>query len=117
MSLLKDAYEPVVIMNKVRTSDGEGGFNTTWTEGAEFKAAITFDSSLQAAVADKQGVSSLYTITTDKAIMLEYHDVLKRKRDNKVFRITTDGDDVFTPPAASFQIRQVRAEEWVIANA
>lgn len=114
MSLLYDAFEPVVIMDKVRTPDGEGGFITTWTEGAAFKAAITYDTSLEAQTAQKAGVTSVYTITTDKTVTLEYHDVLKRQRDNKVFRITSDGDDKFTPESASFQVRQVRAEEWTL---
>lgn len=115
MSLLYDAFEDVILMEKTRQSDGEGGFITVWTEGVTFQAAIVFDSSLQAAVAEKAGASSLYTITTDKTVVLEYHDVLKRKKDGKILRITTDGDDVYTPERASFQIRQVRAEEWVIS--
>lgn len=112
MSLLSQAMEDVVLLEKKRVPDGEGGFVTEWAEGVQFKAAITFDSSLQAKVAEKQGVTSLYTITTAKNAMLQYHDVLKRLRDGKVFRVTSDGDDVITPPSASFQFAQVTAEEW-----
>ena len=114
MSLLYDAFEPVTMLNKTKRSDGQGGFITEWSDGAKFEAAITFDSSLQAATAEKQGVSSVYTVTTNKSVVLEYHDVFRRERDGKIFRVTTDGDDVFTPDRASFQVRQVRAEEWVI---
>lgn len=115
MSLLSQAMEDVVLLEKVRVSDGEGGFTTTWTESAEFKAAITFDSSMQARTAEKQGVTSLYTITTPKNANLQYHDVLRRVRDGKVFRVTSDGDDKITPPSASFQFGQVTAEEWELA--
>lgn len=115
MSLLTQAMEDVVLLEKVRVSDGEGGFTTTWTESAEFKAAITFDSSMQARTAEKQGVTSLYTITTPKNANLQYHDVLRRVRDGKVFRVTSDGDDVITPDSTSFQFGQVTAEEWVLA--
>lgn len=115
MSLLTQAMEDVVLLEKVRVSDGEGGFTTTWTESAEFKAAITFDSSMQARTAEKQGVTSLYTITTPKNANLQYHDVLRRVRDGKVFRVTSDGDDVITPASASFQFGQVSAEEWILA--
>lgn len=114
MSLLSSAMEDVVLLEKKRVTDGEGGFTTEWTEGVQFKAAVTFDSSLQAKVAEKQGVTSLYTITTPKNAMLQYHDVLRRLRDGKVLRVTSDGDDVITPPSASFQFAQVTAEEWVI---
>lgn len=115
MSLIDESMETVCLMEKTRTPDGEGGFLTTWEEGTEFQASITFDSSMQARVADVQGVSSLYTVTTGKNAHLEYHDVIKRMSDGKVFRITSDGDDKQTPTRAIFgQYLQVTAEEWVI---
>lgn len=115
MSLIDESMDSCAVMNKVRSPDGEGGFNTQWVEGAGFKASITFDSSMQARVADKQGVTSLYTVTTAKNAHLEYHDVIKRLSDGKVFRITSDGDDRQTPVRATFgQYLQVTAEEWVI---
>lgn len=114
MSLLSQAYEDVVMLEKTRTSDGEGGFITEWTEGVQFQAAITFDNSIQGRIAEKQGVTSRYTITTNKSAKLEFHDVIRRLRDGKIFRITSDGDDVQTPKSASFQFLQVTAEEWNI---
>lgn len=113
MSLLSQAMEDVVLLEKKRVPDGEGGFLTEWTEGAQFKAAITFDSSMEARTAEKQGVTSLYTVTVPINAKLEYHDVIKRKRDGKIFRITSDGDDKVTPGSASFQFAQVTAEEWI----
>lgn len=113
MSLLEQAMYDVVFLEKVRQSDGEGGFITAWNEGEPFKAAITFDTSIQARSAEKQGVTSLYTVTVRKSVMLEYHDVFKRKSDGKIFRVTSDGDDKFTPASASLDMRQVTAEEWI----
>lgn len=114
MSLLESAMTDVVLLDKTTEPDGEGGFISSWKEGAPFKAAITFDSSLQARIAEKQGVTSLYTVTVKKNVMLEYHDVFKRLSDGKVFRVTSDGDDKYTPESASLDMRQVTAEEWVI---
>ena len=113
MSLLSQAMEDVVMLEKKRVPDGEGGFITDWAEGAQFKAAITFNTSMEARTAEKQGVTSRYTITAPINAKLEYHDVLKRLRDGKIFRVTSDGDDVQTPTSASFQFLQVEAEEWV----
>lgn len=114
MSLIEESMEKVCFMEKTRVPDGEGGFIVTWSEGAWFMASITFDSSMQARTAEKQGVKSLYTITTAKNANLEYHDVLKRMSDGKVFRITSDGDDKHTPIRSGFgQYLQVTAEEWV----
>ena len=114
MSLLSQSYEDVVLMDKRREPDGEGGFITDWVESVVFQAAITFDTSMESRIAEKQGVSSRYTVTTPKSAKLEYHDVIKRKNDGKIFRITSDGDDKVTPGSASFQFAQVTAEEWVL---
>lgn len=115
MSLLDRAYQEMVMLEKDRTPDGQGGFITKWREGATFLAAITFDSSMQARIAEKQGVTSLYTVTTKRAAVLEYHDVFKRMSDGKVFRVTSDGDDKATPDSADLNMRQVTAEEWTPA--
>lgn len=116
MSLLNEAMEDFIFMNKVKSEDGYGGYINTWQEGVTFKAAATFDTSIEARTAEKQGVTSLYTITTEKALTLEYHDVIKRSRDQKVFRITSDGDDKFTPKSATLDMRQVTAEEWSLTD-
>lgn len=116
MSLLNDFMEDCVMLNKSTVSDGYGGYTTTYTEGAEFNAAITFDTSMQARIADKQGVTSFYTVTTSKALTLEYHDIFKRLSDNKVFRVTSDGDDKFTPNSSSLDMRQVTAEEYQLTS-
>lgn len=115
MSLIDDCKTPCRRMEKVRTPDGEGGSTTVWSEGAEFSAAVTFDQSLQARVAEKEGVTSLYAVTTGRNANLEYHDVFKRLSDNKIFRVTSDGDDNLTPGTASFSFSQVTAEEWSLA--
>lgn len=114
MSLLEEAMDNCKFLDKVRVSDGYGGVKTTWTDGAEFEVAITFDTSMQSRIAGAQGVSSRYTVTTKKNLTLEYHDVFKRERDGKIFRVTSDGDDKYTPASASLNMRQVTAEEWEI---
>lgn len=114
MSLLEQAMETCVLMDKTTQADGYGGYISTYVEGAEFQAAIVFDTSMQARVADKQGVTSLYTVTTSRALVLSFHDIFKRKRDNKIFRVTSDGDDKFTPQSATLDMRQVTCEEFTI---
>lgn len=116
MSLLTEAYEPFNFIEKSRKPDGEGGFTTTWTEGAEFYAHARLDNSIQAKIAEKQGVTSLYTITTNKSLTLENNDVIRRKDDGATFRITSNGTDNKTPDSAGLDMRQVSAELWVIPN-
>lgn len=112
MSLVENAMEKSYIMDKTTASDGRGGTITTYKEGAEIKVAYSFDTSTQARIADQAGTSDRYTLTTKKSVNLQYHDVVKRDRDKKIFRITSDGDDNYTPSTASIDMRQVEAEEW-----
>ena len=116
MSLLDEAMESCVMLDKTTESDGYGGFITHWVDGAEFKSAIVFDSSMTARVASVQGVTDLYTVTTRKAVVLNYHDVFRRVRDGKIFRVTSDGDDKATPASANLDMRVVNAEEWEVSN-
>ena len=114
MSLLSDAMEECIMFDKITADDGYGGVKQTYVSGATFYAAVVFDTSMQARVADKQGVTSLYTVTTPRSLVLEYHNVFKRKSDGKVFRVTSDGDDKYTPKSAGLDMRQVTAEEFQI---
>ena len=116
MSLLSASYESFVMLDKTTVPDGYGGFTPSWAEGAEFQAAATFDSSVQARIGAVQGVTSLYTITTSRAVNLQYHDVCRRVSDGKVFRITSDGDDTKTPAPAGLDMRQVTAEEYKLSD-
>lgn len=116
MSLLSEAMEKCTMLDRTTTSDGRGGFTTKWVKGADFDAACVFDSSMQARVAEAAGVKSLYTITTAKNVNLQYHDVFIRASDNKIFRVTSDGDDKKTPASATLNMRQVTAEEFEPAD-
>lgn len=115
MSLIDAFKGPCVVMNKAKVPDGEGGFTTAWQEGAEFDAAIVKDTSLEARIAEKDGLTNTYTVTTSVNAALGFHDVFKRKSDGQVFRVTSNGDDERTPATASFQFEQVSAEEWSLS--
>lgn len=112
MSLLSEAMESCTLMDKTTQADGYGGYIVSYVPGAEFDAAIVLDNSLQARTALQAGVTAVYTITTSKALNLQYHDVFRRESDGKIFRVTSDGDDKRTPASASLNMRQVSAEEW-----
>lgn len=116
MSLLSEAMENCIMMDKHTSSDGYGGYVTTYTPGAEFTAAIVRDTSLHARVAEKQGVKDIYTITTKKVLKLAFGDVFMRLSDGKYFKVTTNSDDRKTPESATLDMRQVNAEEYSLAG-
>lgn len=110
MSLLSESMESFVLMNKTRVDDGLGGFKTVWTPGPSFSAAATLDTSMEARRAEQEGVTSVYTITTGKAVILGYGDVVLRGSDNRFFRVTSNGKDKHTPASAALDMRIVSAE-------
>lgn len=114
--LMDDFKAACVRMVEGKTSDGEGGHKVTWDEGARFDAAIVHTNTTEAKAAEKQGVSSQYKVYMAKGDLLKYHDVFKRISDGKVFRVTSDGDDVQTPQRATFQFSQVTAEEYTLPD-
>ena len=117
MSLLSQMAEDCRIMNHVRTDDAYGSYTETWTEGALFKATIIKNTTTEAQVAEKQGVSEMFTVVTGKDFLLDYHDVFKRVSDGQIFRVTSNGKDSEAPEASTVKIAKVTAEKWVIPNA
>lgn len=116
MSLISSAMTACVMIDRTTAPDGSGGYIPTWVEGASFDAAITYDTSIQARVGEVQGVKSLYTVTTRKEMNLQSRDIFKRLKDDKIFRVTSDGDDNETPSLARLNMRQVTAEEFVLTG-
>ncbi len=116
MSLLEEYMEDCTMIDKIHVEDGYGGFINKWVPGAKFKAAIVKETSDNAKIAEAEGTKGIYTVTTTKNVNLQFHEVFQRDSDKKIFRCTTDGDDVKTPDSATLDMRQVNAEEWVLTN-
>lgn len=116
MSLLESAMETFTIMNATTVSDGLGGAKVTYTEGIDILGAMPFDNSTQVKIAQAMGAMSTYTLTVRKNVELNFHTVLKRKRDGLYFRLTSGTDDHQTPPTAGLNMRQYTAESFDIGG-
>ena len=114
MSLLSEAMENCTMIDRLTVADGYGGSTYKWQDGAPFKAAVVFNSSLQAQTGGVADITSFYTVTTEKNVTLGFHDVFRRESDGKVFRVTSDGADKKTPNSATLNMRQVNAEEYTL---
>lgn len=112
MSLLDNAMEDYVLMEKTRVPDGYGGTNSTWVDGITISMAMQYNGSNQALIAQALGSTSVYVFTVRKNVQLDYHDVVRRVSDGKIFRITSNSDDNKTPPTAGLNMRNYTAEEW-----
>lgn len=116
MNLLDQATEPFTFIDKITTSDGVGGYTTAWKDGATIQAASRLDNDPIERIAQAQTTQGAYTIITKKNVTLNFHDVLRRERDKKIFRVTSNGNDNRTPDSAGLNMRAVSAEEWVLPN-
>lgn len=115
MSLLDLYYEDFVLLIHTYVDDGVGGYKSTYSDGITIGAAIREDQSMQSLVAQKQGVTSVYTLITPKSLNLQFHDVLRRVKDGQIFRVTSNGDDKTAPDSSAlvaFDGRAVTAEAW-----
>lgn len=115
-NLYKEFMEPCRMLDRKSVPDGLGGFNYEWTDGAEFDAAVVKDNTLAARVAEKQGVTEVFTVTVPMNVKMEFHDVFKRLSDGCTFRVTSNTKDSHTPKVASFQFGQFTAERWELPN-
>ena len=112
--LYEKFFEPCVLLEKKRIPGTEGGWTTTYEEGTEFSAAIVQNSSTLAEIAEAQGTQSVYHIYTAPENALDFHDVIKRKKDGVTFRVTGEAKD--TPAVASFEFSKVNAEKWEVST-
>ena len=112
MSLLENAYEDFTVIDKTVVADGYGGTTTVWKDGVTIKGALTFDTSTEMRIAQAMGATSAYTLTVKKNVVLDYHTVIRRESDKKIFRLTSNSDDKKTPESAALNMRQYSAEEW-----
>lgn len=110
--LFEQFMKPCQMIDRKTQSDGLGGFTTEWVDGALFDAAVVKDRELAARVAEKDGVTAVYTVTTMTGAQLKFHDVFRSLSDGLIFRVTTDSKDGETPEMASFAFEQVNAERW-----
>lgn len=113
---LQDFFEDLVMVDRKTASDGLGGFGEIFTDGAVFQGAITTNQSMETRIAQAQGVTSVYTIITPKNVSIRFNDIVKRKKDNTYYRITSNPLDMETPLVANISYYQMTAENFILPN-
>lgn len=116
MAIYEDSFEKCRFLNKSYVSDGEGGYETTWTEGAEFNAAFPMPDTEERKIAAMLGQAVSYNVFVGREVTVDYHDVFRRVADGQVFRVTADGHDNQTPRSAGLNLRMFTAEKWELPS-
>lgn len=116
MTLFEEAFEECTMLDKTSVSDGMGGMSKVWFDGTKFRASIYKNNTLEAKIAEKQGVTEVYTVFVEEGTRLDYHDVFRRSSNGLTYRVTSNLEDSETPARASFYAGQVTAERWDLPN-
>lgn len=110
MMALEDWFEDFFFMDYLSTPDGLGGFTHELVKGAPFRAGINAVKGVEALIAGRVGLKTIFTVTTHKNVELEQNDIILRVKDNRKYRITGNAADNTTPEKAQVQQRYVTAE-------
>lgn len=111
---LRDMYEKLVVVEKRTIPDGLGGYEVAYVEGAEFMGSITLDSSIEAKVAEQNGMKSVFTLVVDSSLPIERNDTLKRKSTNEYFRLTSNPNDTLVKTQMDGELKSASIERFEI---
>lgn len=102
-----------VVLNRNLTSDGLGGQEYTIVEGLTFEGVLILNTSIEGQIAQKQGVTGIYTFAYPKNLNIPPKTILRRVKDGKIFR-TTDIDGVPTPDMSTLDMKTTRLEDYTL---
>lgn len=108
MSLLDDFARDCVILEKRRTPDGEGGYYVEWTDGVSFKNYQALDTSMEARIAEQQGVTSVYSALVEKSVPIEYNDYFRDMATDDTYRVTSNPEEKQAPKSANPMIAALK---------
>ncbi|MCQ2106548.1 MAG: head-tail adaptor protein [Fibrobacter sp.] len=111
MSLLDEFCTDFCVMEKERTPDGEGGFATSWFDGATFQGALMHDTTILAQQAEQENTASTFSLYVPRDLALLPYDYIKRKSDGQVFRITSAASDDYTPASSTLNKAKVQMQK------
>lgn len=109
MSLLDDFARTCTLLEKTRTSDGEGGYYTTWTDGTTFENYQALNTSNEAIAAEQQGANRTYYALVNQAVPIEYYDYFRDETTGDTYRVTTHPEDKVSPGSATFNLKYFEA--------
>ena len=114
-SFASETGEEFVVMNINLTDDGYGGQAYRVVEGLHFNAVLILGNSIQAEIAQKQGVTGIYTLAYPKRLNIPARTVIRRVKDGKYLRtIELDGNPM--PDESSIKVKVTRAEDYTLPD-
>ena len=98
-----DAFNDYYLKNKTTYPDGEGGYITTWEDGAVVKMSLDLGNSSEIRQAESQNLKTVFTASFPIDTPVTYDNYLEDVETGVIYRITSDPKDNKTPPTATYQ--------------
>lgn len=110
MSLLDEFAKFCTILEKKRFMRPEGGWITEWTDGEKFVTYTALDTSMEARTAEKQGVTSVYSILVERDVPIEYGDFFRDDSTGTTYRVTSNPEEKQAPKSSTMPLKYFTAE-------
>lgn len=113
--MLLDYYARACVhLYRQTTNDGEGGYKTEWCEGMKFTNYQALNTSTEAQIAERQGISTLYGVLVNRDVPLGYGDYYKDTESGQMFRITSEPSESHTPDNSNLNLKYFSSEREVL---
>lgn len=113
-TLLQQAMEGFVVLNRVIVNDDLGVPSTTYQEGAAFQAVAKMIRSTEMEIAQQQGAKRVYSLYFAPVLPVEQGMILRRVRDGLTFRVNATPDTRETPAFSSIPLKYTTMEVIVL---
>ncbi|MBP5718701.1 MAG: hypothetical protein J6X53_06960 [Abditibacteriota bacterium] len=100
-----------VLMERRSRESPEGGYITTWADGAKFKAYPSLDTSMQARVAEMQGEKRIYSVNVPQDVPIHMGDFYRDETNGDYFHVTSNPEEKKTPPMSQLNLKFFTAEK------
>lgn len=112
--MMESLAHDCVLLVKTPVPDGEGGWSNGWADGPTFKTYPALDSSMQARRAEKEGVTSLFTVLVPQNVPISLGDVYRDTATDETFHVTSTPEEKQTPEMSALGVKSFTAEKKVL---
>ena len=111
IGMLEELLEPCAFLVKsdAEPTDGQPGYDETYTPGAPFYAIFIKNSSTEAQVAQQQRLKEMYTVAVHWNTEVRHGDVFRRDKTGETLIATSATKDGAAPPSSSVPIAKFTA--------
>lgn len=110
-TLMEQYQENIILLDETTASDGYGGFDTVWVDGAEMTLAIIQPHDSGTTIANAIVGKQTITIVSGTNVDLKRDKYFRRAKNGKTYRFDKDNAEKLAPDDSELQWRVTTATE------